>query len=120
MVAKTDPFLGLGYGDPKGSDNWNIWMDDNLILLGETINVSVASATTTTPASIVNGQRWLIPVGASGTWSSHVGELACAVEGSYRYVIPASGWRVTVEDTGVLMYHDGTSFVDEDDYGTLS
>jgi len=119
MVAKTDPFLGLGYGDPKGSDNWHIWMDENLILLGEIINIAVESASTGTPAPIVNGQRWLVPAGATGIWSTHVGKIACTVEGGYRYLVPAQGWRVSVKDTGALMYHDGATFVDEDDYGTL-
>jgi hypothetical protein len=119
MVARTDPFLGLGYGDPKGTDNWHVWMDENLVSLGANIHVSVESATTTTPAAVVNGQRWLIPVGATGAWSTHIGELACAVESSYRYVLPKENMRVVVKDTGSLYIYFNSAWSDEDDYGTL-
>lgn len=119
MAAKTDPFLGLGYGDPKGSDNWNVWMDENLVTLGANMHLNVESATTTTPAAVVNGQRWLIPSGATGAWSSHIGEIACAVEGSYRYLTPVENMRVVVKDTDLLYVYLGSAWVDEDDYGTL-
>lgn len=119
MAVKYDPFLGLGYGEDKGADDWNVWMDLNLTKLGMVVNIGVSSATTTAPQPIVNGERWLIPTGATGAWSTHVGELACAIEGTYSYVVPAFGWRITAEDTGVFYVYDGSSWLDEDDFGTL-
>lgn len=119
MVAKTDPFLGLGYGDPKGSDNWNIWMDENIVRLGASINLGVESATTTTPATVVDGQRWLIPAGATGIWSTHIGEIACAVEGTYLYLTPTVGWRVVAKDTGTSYTYRTAAWTVDGDYGTF-
>ena len=119
MTLKVDPFLGLGYGEDKGSDNWNIWMDTNLTKVGMTVQIGVKSATTTTPAAVVNGERWLIPAGATGAWASNIGKLACALEGTYTYVTPNTGWRVVAEDTSVRYFHNGVQWLDEDDYGDL-
>ena len=119
MPIKTDPFSGLSYGDDYGADNWNVWNDTNLVTIGATLHINVKSATTTTPASIVNGERWIIPSGASGIWSSHVGKLACALEGSYTYVSPRKGMEALVDDTGYFLYYNGSAWVDTGDYGTL-
>ena len=119
MAVKYDPFSGFGYGEDLGASDRNVWMDINLTRLGATLNISVKSSTTTTPQPIVNGERWLIPTGATGIWAAHVGKIVCALEGSYTYITPTSGWRLRVEDSSRLLYHDGTSFVDEDDYGTI-
>lgn len=119
MAVKIDPFLGLSYGEDKGGDDWNVWMDTNLVKLGMVVNIGVESATTTTPQPVVNGQRWLIPVGATGIWAGEVGQIACAIEGTYTYLTPSFGWRVTTSDTKVFYVYDGSSWVDEDDYGTL-
>ena len=119
MPVKTEPFSGLSYGDDFGADNWNVWMDPNLVTLGATLHIHVESATTTTPASVVNGERWIVPSGATGIWSSHVGKIACAIEGTYTYIPPRAGMRATVSDSGVFLVYDGTDWVDEDDYGTL-
>lgn len=119
MTLKIDPFLGLGYGEDKGSDDWNIWMDTNLTKIGMSTQIGVKSATTTTPAAVVNGERWLIPTGATGVWAAHAGKLACALEGTYTYVTPSTGWRVVAEDTSVRYFHNGVQWLDEDDYGDL-
>lgn len=119
MTTKIDPFLGLQYGDVKGADNWHIWNDSNLILLGSTQHIYVKSASTAAPAGVVNGERWIIPTGATGEWSSHIGELACAIEGAYIYGEPKAGMRAIVEDTEQHLLFIGGSWIDEDDYGVL-
>lgn len=119
MTTKTDPFLGLQYGDVNGAENWHIWNDTNLILIGSTQHIYVKSATTTTPAAVVNGERWIVPAGATGIWASHVGEIACAIEGTYNYFTPAAGFRAVVEDTEQHIFFDGLAWQDEDDYGVL-
>ncbi len=119
MATKIDPFLGLQYGDAKGADNWHIWNDSNLILLGSTQHIYVKSASTTTHAAVVNGERWIVPAGATGIWASHVGEIACAIEGTYSYVAPKLGMRAVVEDTEQRLLFISSSWIDEDDYGVL-
>lgn len=119
MPAKIEPFLGLSYGAPQGEDNWNIWSDENTLTLGQVLHIRVMSATTTAPQPVVNGERWLIPSGATGVWASHIGEVACAVEGTFRYALPRAGMRITVTDTAKHLYYTGSAWADFDDYGTL-
>lgn len=119
MTIKIDPFSGLQYGEDKGADNWNIWMDSNLLQIGATLNIAVQSATTTAPASIVNGQRWIIPAGATGVWAAHVGKLAFAAEGSYTYLPAVAGMYAQVLDTETFLTYNGSAWIDPDDFGTL-
>lgn len=119
MTTKIDPFLGLQYGEDKGADDWNVWNDTNLVLIGSTQHIYVKSATTTTPAAVVNGERWIVPTGATGIWASHVGEIACAIEGTYTYVTPKLGMRAIAEDTADHLFYFGSAWNDEDDYGSL-
>lgn len=119
MAIKTDPFSGISYGEDKGADNWNIWMDTNLLNIGLLLYSAVESSTTTAPAPIVNGEAWIIPAGATGSWSTHVDEIAYAVEGAYTYIAPIKGMRKRVSDTGIILEYDGAAWIDADDFGTL-
>lgn len=60
---------------------------------------AVISATTTTPPSgspgPQNGDRYYVPVGATGAWSGHTGELA-------EWDDDAGGWVFTVLPTGTI------------------
>lgn len=64
---------------------------------------SVISATTTAPPALpVDGDRYLIPAGATGAWVGHVGEAAIWDEesGAWTFELPSEGTIVYVEDTG--------------------
>lgn len=113
MTTKTDPFLGLQYGDVKGADNWNIWADTNLIKIGAVTHIYVKSATTSLPGLVVNGDRYIVPSGPSAN------QIAAGVEGTYNYFTPSAGWRAAVQDTKQFLTFDGTAWLDEDDYGFL-
>jgi hypothetical protein len=64
---------------------------------------SVVSATTTAPpGSPADGDSYLVPTGATGVWSTHIGEVATwdADLATWVYTIPAAGTVVTVTSTG--------------------
>lgn len=70
MPAITDPNLGLNYGWTLGESGWGAGMNANLKRLGAVVSLSVKDRDLATPpASPVNGDRYLIPAGATGVWS---------------------------------------------------
>jgi Protein of unknown function (DUF2793)/Putative phage tail protein len=69
----------------------------------ETTANNVVSATTTAPpASPVNGVRYFVPVGASGAWAGHSGQLA-------EYDADELAWIFTPIDDGEIVYVTDTA-----------
>jgi hypothetical protein len=65
----------------------------------------ISSTTTAPPPSPADGDRYLVPTGATGAWAGHAGEVAIwdAEESVWVFEVPASGTIVNVEDTGDLV-----------------
>ena len=59
----------------------------------------VASATRSSPPSTpANGESYIIPSGASGAWSSHVGAIAQWLNGAWKYYTPVEGASLVAAD----------------------
>ena len=54
------------------------------------------------PAVPDDGLCWIVPPGATGAWSGHAGELACAGSGGWRFIAPREGMLVWVADEGAF------------------
>lgn len=103
MPASTDPNLGLNYGWTLGESGWGTGMDTNLKRLGAVVGLSVVDRDLTTPpASPANGDRYLIPAGATGVWSGKTGQIAVRIASAWEYHIPKPGWLCFIEDEEVL------------------
>jgi hypothetical protein len=103
MPAITDPNLGLNYGWTLGESGWGAGMDANLKRLGAVVSLSVKDRDLATPpASPVNGDRYLIPAGATGVWSGKTDQIAARIAGVWEYHIPKVGWLCFIEDEAVL------------------
>ena len=73
---------------------------------------SVLSSTTTSPpASPSTGDRYLVPVGASGDWAGHDNEIAEWDGSAWAYTTPNEGFTVYVEDTSQVLIYVGTNWV---------
>lgn len=73
---------------------------------------SVLSRTQTDPpASPSQGDRYLIPSGATGDWSGHDGQIAEWDGSQWTYTTPNKGFAVFVEDEARLLIYDGTNWV---------
>lgn len=70
------------------------------------------------PASPAQGDRYLVPAGASGDWAGHAGEIAVYDMNAWGFQAPVAGWvaRVLSEDAQVRF--DGTTW--QDGLGALS
>ncbi|MBN2691993.1 MAG: DUF2793 domain-containing protein [Burkholderiaceae bacterium] len=108
-MAITDPNLNLQYGWSLGENGWNIGMDANLAKLGAIVGLSVASrAVTDPPATAAEGDRYIIPTGATGVWDGKTGQIAVYTQANWAYYTPKTGWLAWVEaETALLVYSAG-------------
>jgi hypothetical protein len=68
-------------------------MDANLKRLGAVVGLSVTSRTTTTPpASPAEGDRYIVPAGATGAWAGRTDQIAVWIAGAWEYHAPKVGW----------------------------
>lgn len=108
MPASSDPNLGLKYGWTLGESGWNVDVDQNFKRLGAVVGLGVKSAQLgVPPASPVDGDRYIIPSGATGEWTGRTNQVAVRVAGAWEYHVPVIGWVSFVEDTSVLSAFKG-------------
>jgi hypothetical protein len=110
-MPSTDPNLGLTYGWTLGESGWNTGMDANLKRLGALVGLSVIDRTTTTPPSSPNnGDRYIIPSGATGAWSGKTDQIAVRIEGVWEYHVPQPGWIAYIVAEDKLSVYKSTGW----------
>ena len=80
-----------------------------LLRLNALVQTSVKSRALATPrASPANGDRWIVPSGATGVWAGQTDKIAFWREGAWAYLSLVVGWRVHVEDERLtVVWTDG-------------
>jgi hypothetical protein len=102
-MASVDPNLGLSYGWTLGESGWKDGMDANLKRLGAVVRISVKGRDLgAPPANPVDGERYLIPAGATGAWAGRAGQIAVRIAGAWEFYSPKVGWLCFIEDEAVL------------------
>jgi hypothetical protein len=110
-MSSTDPNLGLTYGWTLGESGWHTGMDANLKRLGAVVALSVKDRDLTTPpTSPVDGDRYIIPSGATGAWSGKTDQIAVWIEGAWEYHAPKVGWLCYIEDEAKLSAYKTTGW----------
>jgi len=59
---------------------------------------------TTPPVTPVEGDRYLIPAGATGVWATHIDKVATFKTGVWQYQVPLDGYIVSARDQANLLY----------------
>ena len=113
MPAKQEPNIGINYGWNAGESGINLQLDENWKAIGALLQLSVVSATDNIPTSPVAGDRYIIPTGATGVWSTHVGKVARYNEGTWEIYTPLKGWFAYTQDVETYLLFDGS------DWGTV-
>lgn len=104
MTERTLPGIGLtGFWD-QGAP-WKIGGDQNWLLSSVLTQLTVESATTSLPASPLNGVIYIVPVG-----DPNANQVAARDNGAWAYFAPQEGWTAYVRDAGILMNFDGTDW----------
>ena len=97
------------------TDLWSAQQINNKIELAKhniEPQASVKNRTTTTPpSSPTAGDRYIIPSGATGDWSSHVNSIVEYDGATWQYYTPAVGWTCYVDDEQKMYAWNGTAWV---------
>lgn len=73
--------------------------NEALLILDALTQLSVISKVITTPPlGALNGDRYIVPTGATGDWAGHEEEIAYALDGGWRFITPKNGFKAYVED----------------------
>lgn len=65
----------------------------------------LSMAVDTPPVTPSEGDRYIIPAGATGAWSTHVGDIAEWTGAAWDYQAPSDGWMViNLDDTPLCAY----------------
>ena len=111
MAASQDPNLDLYYGWDFRESGWKTGMDANLKKLGAVVHLSVLSHTTTAPPGApTNGDRYIIPAGATGDWTGLTGQIAVRVAGAWEYYTPEEGWQAWTEALDCMLVYTSAAW----------
>ena len=77
---------------------------------------AVISKTTNIPGAPTNGDRYIIPVGATGAWTGLDNQITERVAGAWEYYVPSEGWELRVLDDNKQWIYNGVTWVD---FGTV-
>jgi hypothetical protein len=89
------PFLAAGQAHKHLTVNDAFERLDVLLMLSARSRTLLAP-----PASPVEGERYVVPAGATGDWAGEDGAVAAFLNGGWRFFAPRPGWRCFVEDEG--------------------
>lgn len=109
--VELTPNVGLRFGWETGQDDWGGGVNWNWLLL-DVVSVPFAKSITETtpPISPADGDRYIIPAGATGVWADKPGRLAYWTSGQWMYFQPHKGWYQRVWDTRKTYVFNGTAW----------
>jgi hypothetical protein len=94
------PYIAQGQAQKEVTHN------DALNLLDAVVQLSVKSRTVTAPpGSPAQGDRYIVPAGASGAWSGQTGKIAVYRDTAWAFLTPIVGWQAIVEAEGRELFY---------------
>lgn len=75
-----------------------------------TWSTAVSQSVSTPPASPTDGDRYIVPAGATGDWSGQSTKIAAWVNGGWEFLSPIFGCRVGVVDDFSIAVFDGVEW----------
>lgn len=82
--------------------------NEALAVLDAIVQLSAKSRTVTDPpGSPSEGQRWIVPSGATGAWAGKTSQIASYTDAGWTFYPPKTGWTCFVEDEGVVSWSGG-------------
>jgi hypothetical protein len=84
-----------------------------LDLLDAVVQLAVLSRITAAPPTDPGeGDRFIVPAGATGAWAGQAGKVAVSRPGGWMLLAPRRGWLAWLGDEARLVGHDGEGWVD--------
>lgn len=91
----------------------HVTVNEALRAIDAQVQINFTSRTLQTPPNgALEGERYLVPLGATGDWSGQSQNLAVFQDGQWVLHAPVKGWLAWVEDEQSLIVYDGTAWQD--------
>lgn len=89
----------------------HVTMNEALMRLDGAVNLVLQSISSTEPPpTVIDGQSWGVPAGATGDWAGQTGRIAIGANGGWVFIAPAPGMRAFIVDRGAGGIHTGTAW----------
>ncbi|MCC2101464.1 MAG: DUF2793 domain-containing protein [Hyphomicrobiales bacterium] len=104
--------LALPFIDGAQSQK-HVTHNEALVALDALVHLAVkARDVAAPPAAPAEGDRYLVPTGASGDFAGHVDAVAAFDDGAWAFLTPRAGWRAYVETEDTFLLFDGVAWKD--------
>ena len=105
------PNLGLTDRWTPGTSGWAAGMDNNLSMLDALLFLTVLSATTAEPSSPAQGDRYIVPVGASTpNWTGKDNKVAVWLDSAWEFFTPSFAWTAHIQDQNLDTKFNGATW----------
>jgi Protein of unknown function (DUF2793) len=106
----NSPNLSLPYLDAAQAQK-HVTHNDALRALDALVQPAVLSRVLTVPpVTPTDGDRYVVPAGATGVWAAQVGRIAAYQDGAWAYYGPRTGWMVWVIAETALVLYSGSAW----------
>lgn len=110
-MPDTSTILSLPLIQPAQAQK-HVTHNEALRLLDLMVQLSVAARDLTTPpVSPVLGDRYIVPVGATGVWAGQAGDIAFYETGVWQFFTPLAGWQAYVVADAEMAVFDGAAWL---------
>lgn len=100
----TTPNLGLPELAADQAQK-HVTVNEALRRLDAVVQLAVIAADVTAPpGSPSEGDRYIVPSGASGVWAGHEDEVAFFADGEWAFLTPEPGWLAVDQSAGVVLW----------------
>ncbi len=114
-MPDTTPILQLPYILPSHAQK-HVTHNEAIRVLDVLVQLAVTARNVSAPpASPVQGDRYIVAVGASGGWEGKVGQIALFENGAWQFFAPSEGWTAWVTSEQVLASYNGAAWVSQAD-----
>ncbi|MDZ4391352.1 DUF2793 domain-containing protein [Cypionkella sp.] len=110
-MPDTSTILSLPLIQPAQAQK-HVTHNEALRLLDLMVQLSVqARDVTVPPVGAVPGDRYIVPVGASGAWNGQAGKIALFETGVWQFFTPLAGWQAYVVAEAAMAVFDGAAWL---------
>lgn len=111
MPGSVMPNLGLTSGWVTGEDGWGDAVNSDIRRINEVTHLAVTNATTTSPpATPSDGDRYIVPAGATGLWGGQTNAIAVRQNGVWVFYTPRPGWLAIDLSASRLLRYTGSAW----------
>jgi Protein of unknown function (DUF2793) len=83
-----------------GQSQKEIYVNELAARVDALLHLAIESETATPPATVVDGQSWLVGTGATGAWAGQDSKIAARAAGNWLFLQPTAGMILLNKATG--------------------